>query len=149
MDDLLNDLKSDEGWRASIYDDATGEPISKGSVVVGFPTIGYGFMVDASRGGELPKSVADMWLMYAVMQRWNKLVSQIPWILEQPLEVQRALGNMSYQIGVDGLLNFKYMLAALQRSDRVGAAEHAFNSRWSIQTPARAQRIAALIRGIA
>jgi len=147
IDDLLNDLRADEGWRASIYDDATGEPISKGTVVVGFPTIGYGFMVDAAKGGELPKSVADMWLMYAATERWNQLVSKIPWVLEQPENVQRALGNMSYQLGVNGVLNFKYMLAALKRSDRDGAAEHALNSRWAEQTKNRAHRIASLIRG--
>ena len=136
IDDLLNDLKFDEGWRPYAYQDH-----------LEFWTIGYGFLIDERRGGELPKPVADMWLMYAATQRWNQLVSKIPWVLEQPENVQRALGNMSYQLGVNGVLNFKYMLAALQRADWNGAAEHALNSRWASQTPKRAQRIADLIRG--
>lgn len=39
---LISTLESDESFVPYVYDDATGEPITKGSVVQGFPTIGYG-----------------------------------------------------------------------------------------------------------
>jgi len=136
IDDLIKDLKRDEGWRPSAYKDS-----------LGFLTIGYGFLIDDRKGGELPVDVAEHWLAYAVTRRWNALVSKIPWILEQPEDVQRAIGNMSYQLGVDGVLKFQHMLEALQDGDRARAADEALDSKWHTQTPQRAKRVASLIRG--
>jgi lysozyme len=54
---------------------------------------------------------------------------------------------MAYQMGVSGVLKFADMLAALERGERAAAATHALQSIWATQTPKRAKRIAALIRG--
>lgn len=136
IDDLRQDLKSDEGWRPFAYQDH-----------LGFWTIGYGFLIDQRRGGEIPMPIAEAWLTYAVTERWNQFVSKFPWLDDQPEAVQRALGNMAYQLGVGGVSNFKNMLKALQAGDRAGAAAAALDSRWATQTPKRARRVAALIRG--
>ena len=133
---LIEDLRLDEGWRASAYHDH-----------LGFVTIGYGFLVDERRGGELPKPIAEQWLQYAVAERWRQLINLVPWIEDQPADVQRALGNMAYQLGVGGVIGFRRMLAALRRGDRALAAREALDSRWASQTPARTQRVADLIRG--
>lgn len=133
---LIEDLKSDEGYRPSVYRDTEG-----------YWTLGYGFLVDEKRGGRIPKPIAEQWLLYAVNERWNELVGRIPWVMEQPEGVRRALGNMAYQLGVNGVLNFKNMLAALLDGDRELAAEEALDSKWAIQTPNRAYRVAGLIRG--
>lgn len=135
-DQVLEDLMRDEGWKPHAYQDH-----------LGFWTIGYGFLIDERRGGELPKWVADLWLGYRVRRLEAELDRRIPWWTGQPEEVRRALVNMAYQLGVSGLLNFRRMLAALQRGDRYEAAIEALDSRWSRQTPARAQRIAKLIGG--
>jgi lysozyme len=147
IDELIEDLKRDEGWRGFIYDDATGEPIVKGSVVQGYPTIGFGFCVSEDRGAELPGRIGEDWLRHAVLERWNRLVTLEPWLQEQPEDVQRAVANMAYQLGVEGVRRFRKMLAALKDGDRRTAAAEALNSRWSEQTPERARRVAALIRG--
>lgn len=144
---LRAELERDEGWREFVYDDATGEPIVRGSVVQGYPTIGTGFCISADRGRPLPKEIADRWLDQIIAETCVALDYRIPWWREQPGEVQRALVSMAYQLGVSGLLNFRRMLAALQRGDRYEAAIEALDSRWSRQTPARAQRIANLIGG--
>ena len=130
------DLIRDEGWRPHVYRDT-----------LGWLTIGYGFLVDARRGGGLPQHIADAWLDDLIAQTAHLLRSRWPAFDDQPEDVQRALVNMAYQLGVSGLLNFRRMLAALERNDRAEAARHALDSRWAIQTPNRATRIAALIRG--
>jgi len=148
IDELVEDLKSDEGWRPWVYDDETGEPISKGSTVHGYPTIGYGQMVDYSRGGGITKHIGEQMLIEAATLRWNQLVNLLPFVQHQPEEVQRALGNMAYQLGVGGVYGFKKMLQALRDGDRVAAAQHALDSKWANeQTPKRARRVAGLIGG--
>lgn len=145
---IREDLERDEGWREFIYDDATGRPIIKGSTVEGYPTIGLGFCVSADRGAPLPRNIADRWMDHILVEIGKALDARIPWWRDQPDDVQRALVNMAYQLGVAGLLNFRKMLAALERGDRLTAAAEALDSIWAKkQTPARARRIAALIGG--
>jgi lysozyme len=133
---LRADLIRDEGWRPHVYQDT-----------LGFWTIGYGFLVDATKGGGLPQDVADFWLDRVIAETITLLRHRWPAFDSQPEDVQRATANMAYQLGVAGLMNFRKMLAALERGDRVEAARQALDSRWAIQTPNRARRIVALIRG--
>lgn len=136
IDRLISDLKRDEGWRASAYKDH-----------LGFLTIGYGFLIDERRGGELPPRIAEAWLKHAAEIRWAQLTRLHPWLRDQPEDVQCALGNMAYQLGVAGVGKFKNMLAALEAGDRQHAAREALESTWAHQTPERAKRVAILIRG--
>ena len=53
---------------------------------------------------------------------------------------------MGFQLGIGGLLGFRKMWAALERSDYAQAAEEALDSRWAEQTPNRAQEVAEWIR---
>lgn len=134
---LLADLKHEEGWRAHAYQDS-----------LGFWSLGWGFLIDKRRQtGGLPQHIAEQWLEWIVYDRQRELEHSMPWIREQPPEVQRALIHMAYQLGVGGLLGFRRMLAALQSGNRLRAAEEALDSAWARQTPARANRVAALIRG--
>ena len=136
IDALIEDLKSDEGWRPSAYSDS-----------LGYLTIGYGFLIDERKGGELPVEIAEQWLVYAATQRWNALVNIYPWLIDQPEQVQRAVANMAYQLGVNGVGNFTKMLNALESGDRETAAIEALDSKWSTQTPERAERVANMIGG--
>ena len=136
IDDLVSDLKNDEGWRSSAYQDH-----------LGYWTIGYGFLIDKRKGGELPVGIAEQWLVYAATKRWNNLVSIYPWLNDQSEQVQRAVANMAYQLGVNGVGNFTKMLNALESGDRDLASIEALDSRWADQTPARANRVAAMIKG--
>jgi len=135
-DQLIKDLERDEGFVPHVYQDT-----------LSFWTIGYGFMVDQRKGGQIPRDVADYWLEYLVRNISSELDARLPWLADQPEPVVRALHNMAYQMGVRGLLNFRRMLAALEAGNRTEAAREALNSRWATQTPNRAQRIADLIRG--
>jgi len=134
-DALVSDLKTDEGWRGSAYQDH-----------LGFWTIGYGFLIDERRNGTLPEPVAEFWLKFILERNADELVSRIPWIAAQPEPVQRALQNMAYQLGVNGLMQFRKTLAALRAGDYTQAVEDALDSRWARQTPNRAARVVALFR---
>lgn len=129
-------IKIEEGWRSTVYKDTRD-----------VWTLGYGFNVDPDHGGEIPREVADFWIGFKVQKLETDLANAWPPFLSQPSDVQGALVEMSYQLGVSGLLKFKLMLGALERGDRETAAECARDSEWHKQTPARAERVAGLIRG--
>lgn len=136
IEKTVDDLKRDEGFSEKPYECPTG-----------FWTIGYGQSVDSRNYEPMPEPVASLWLEMIVEDRWEHLLEVMPWIEEESEEVQRALLNMSYQLGVRGLLGFKKMLAALWDGDREKAAHEALDSLWAQQTPDRAKRVASLIRG--
>jgi lysozyme len=133
---LLDDLKRDEGFVAYAYQDT-----------LGYWTIGYGFLIDKARGGGIPKEIAELWLLHEVAGKVSELAERWPHYQKQPDSVMLALANMAYQLGVSGLMRFKKMLTALETGDRERAAVEALDSTWAKQTPNRAQRVAALIRG--
>ena len=133
---VLDQIKQDEGWRDHVYLDH-----------LGYKTIGYGFLVDERRGGGMPKEVGEFWLRFNVAKIIQAIPKRWPAWKDQPEEVQDALINMAYQMGVSGLMGFKRMLAALERGERETAACEALDSRWANQTPERAWRVAAMIGG--
>lgn len=144
VDDLANDLRIDEGFVPHGYDDKTGKAVT----CEGWLTAGYGFLIDARKGAGIPRPVAEYWLRYAINERVDELRKQWPAFDRQPYDVQRAVGNMAYQLGAHGVLGFPKMLLWLVMGDRAAAANEALDSEWArTQTPKRAKRVAALIRG--
>jgi lysozyme len=133
---LKGEIRKEEGWRGTAYQDS-----------LGFWTIGYGFLVDSRKSDALPLAVADVWLDYKLQEKIGALDTHIPWWKNQPEEVQEALVNMCYQLGVTGLLKFKTTLSLLESGDREGAARSALKSLWAKQTPERAKRVTDKIRG--
>lgn len=136
IEKLLQDLQFDEGWRDKPYRDS-----------LGFLTIGFGFLIDERKAVSLPKPVGLYWLEYLAEERWSELIAALPWVEDADENVQRALANMAYQLGIGGLLKFRKMLDALKRGDRATAAVEAISSEWAKQTPRRARRVAHLIAG--
>lgn len=136
LEKLLLDLQSDEGWSEKPYRDSRG-----------FLTIGFGFLIDENKPVKLPKPVGLYWLEYEAEQKWNELVDALPWLVDEDEKIQRALANMSYQLGVAGVLKFGKMIEALKIGDRATAALEALDSQWAKQTPKRAKRVAHLIAG--
>ena len=129
-------IRDEEGWRPHVYSDS-----------LGFATIGYGFLIDSRRGEGLPKEVADFWLASEIAKTERSLTDWWMPFLSQPPDVRDALTEMAFQLGVDGVLGFHTMLAALERGDRASAATAALDSKWHNQTPARAERVTSLLRG--
>jgi lysozyme len=146
IDALLTHLADEEGLRFYVYDDATGEPIVPGYTVVGHPTIWHGLCVEKGRVPKLWDSLPRDALAFVAKAKFAELVARIPWALELPWRTQLGLAAMAYQLGVDGVLEFKNMLAALKAGDLVAAKAHALDSDWARNdTPVRAKRVAAFI----
>lgn len=56
---------------------------------------------------------------------------------------QRALVNMCFQLGMQGLANFKRMVAAIMQGDWLTAHREALDSKWARKdSPGRARRVA-------
>lgn len=132
---IASDLKQDEGWRASAYQDSEG-----------YLTIGYGFLVDERKNGHLPKEIGDIWLNFLLDRLAASLRAAFPKWEQYPAGVQRALANMSYQMGTSGVLQFKNTLRLIDERRYEDAAVEALDSRWARQTPNRARRVVEWIR---
>ena len=146
---LIARLTDDEGFRARVYDDATGRELTPGSVVRGTPTIGYGTTVvtrDQAR-----------WLVesrVAIVLR--ALHEQLSWFDRLPGVAQEVLVEMGYQMGTgdgnpagpDGVMDFTRTLEALRTGRWRDAAAGMRESLWYRQTPRRAERAARRIEAL-
>ena len=137
MSQIVQDLVRDEGFEAFAYRDHLGKL-----------SIGIGFLIDPDEPGriEMPRVVADLWMIEILKERRRALDTAIPWWRDLSDGRQRALLNMSYQLGTAGLLKFKIMLVRLASADWDAAASEALDSLWARQTPARAKRIYELLK---
>jgi len=75
-----------------------------------------------------------------------QLAKALPWLETKPPDVQRAIANMTFQMGIGALLKFQKMLAALQARDYNAARREALDSDWAKQTPQRAKRVTDLLK---
>lgn len=140
---LLALLRQEEGTRLACYDDATGKPIVPGSHVVGHPTIGTGRALDTNGISDIEGYVL---LQNDIEKIFNQLDARLPWWRGMTLGRQTVLASMTFQLGIVGLLAFKRTLAAMERGDYATAAQGMIVSLWAQQTPARAGRMASLMR---
>lgn len=134
--DLIKQLRRDEGVKSQAYQDH-----------LGFWTIGIGRLIDDRKAGSgLRDFEMDYLLNNDIEDRIEALTKRIPWFLELDEARQGVLLNMSFQMGVEGLLGFKNTLAMVQGGNYEGAARGMLNSLWAKQTPARAHRLSEQMR---
>jgi lysozyme len=144
LDEIIAQVKTHEGWRGFVYDDATGHAIRQGSIVKGHPTIGWGFCLSADRGSALPKTIGELWLHDLIAERAVQVRTRLPWTV-QSLNTVRfgVLVEMAYQMGIGGLLEFERFLTFAEDGQYERAAEAMLDSRWAMrQTPKRAHELA-------
>jgi lysozyme len=134
MSQLIADLKEDEGVILHEYRDS-----------LGFSTIGSGILID-QRGGGITDAENDMLLENRVHRLIGGLDHALPWVVLQSDNVQRALINVGYQLGLNGLLQFKEMLQYIRSGLYDKAADEGMNSSWAKQTPNRAKKVTDAIR---
>jgi lysozyme len=135
MSQLTRQLRSDEGEVLHAYQDH-----------LGYWTIGVGRLIDKRRGGGITKEEAAYLLENDIVTRKQELQRRLLWMNKLNEARQGALINMSFQLGVPGLMQFKNTLARIEAGDFEGAAVNMLKSKWASQTPNRAKRIAEQIR---
>ena len=125
---LKEQIARDEGgFRSKPYRDSRG-----------FLTIGYGRCLDTEG---ITMAEGEYLLDNDIRDKSIELLQKIPWA--ETLDDARlgVLQNMAYNLGVQGLLGFHKMLAAMQKGDWAMAAIEALNSEWARQVGPRAYRI--------
>lgn len=141
---LLPMLREEEGLRLQVYDDANGTLIRPGYTCLGHPTIGVGRCLDTN-GITMPE--ADYLLANDIEKVAAQMDKALPWWRGMTLQRQVVLAGMVFQIGIAGVLAFKNTLAAMQAGNYEAASAGMLASKWAQQTPARAKRMAAQMRG--
>jgi lysozyme len=134
IDDLILDLKKDEGLKLQAYQDH-----------LGFWTIGYGRLIDGKRNGGITEKEAEYLLLNDIKKVEKELSNKLSYWNTLPDNVKRALCNMAFQLGVNGLLGFKNSLKFIEKGDYKNAGINLRKSKWYIQTPNRAERVIKLI----
>lgn len=128
---LIDQLKRDEGLRLKPYVDTVGKI-----------TIGYG--TNLSDG--IDQSEAEYLLSNRLNEKRLELLRLLPWVADLD-EVRRAvLFNMAYNVGPQGVMEFKQTLAYIKGGRWDEAAAEMMNSKWARQVGARAERLAMQMR---
>lgn len=135
IDLLTAELRRDEGVRKSAYQDSEG-----------YWTIGVGRCIDA----RLKDGLSDDEINYLLKNDISRCINDIalePWFLACDTDNRRrALLNMRFELGADGLREFTHSLALIAAANWAGAADHLQESLWAHQVPERASRVIDLIR---
>lgn len=133
---LLAHLAEDEGCVLHAYADS-----------LGYLTLGYGRLIDKRRGGGITLSEARMLLSNDVERHWRELIERFPWVEGLDEVRQAVMGNLAFNLGVEGLSHFKNTLADIQRGDYDGAALGLRQSLWFRQVaPSRSGRLIRMLR---
>lgn len=133
--DLVRQLKGDEGVIPHAYQDH-----------LGFWTIGVGRLIDKRKGGCLRPDEISYLLNNDVDDRIDQLTRRLPWFQNLDDARKGVLLNMSFQMGVEGLLQFERTLALIEQGKYDLAANAMLQSLWAKQTPERAKRMAEQMR---
>lgn len=134
MNDTTNlerQLRGDEGRKKFVYKDSEG-----------WWTIGIGRLVDERKGGGLRDAEIDFMFRNDVQDRVDALQQVMPWFIFLDIPRQGVLLNMSFQLGVEGLLEFRRVLSYVKQGAHPQAAAAMLDSLWAKQTPGRAKRLA-------
>lgn len=113
---------------------------------LGYWTIGVGRLVDVRKGGKLSPEEIAILLRNDVTYRILAVEANLPWIRSLDPVRRGVLFEMSFQLGVEGLLKFSQTLKFLRNHDFLAAADAMMQSLWARQTPVRARRLAEKIR---
>lgn len=133
--DIESQLRRDEGEVLYAYQDT-----------LKFWTIGIGRLIDKRKGGGISKEESSFLFRNDIDSRREEFGRRWPHFAKLDVVRQGVLLNMTFQMGVDGVLKFVNTLAMVRSGDYAGAAEGMLNSLWAKQTPERAYRLSEQMR---
>lgn len=131
---LIEHIKEEEGFRGTPYKDT-----------LGYLTIGYGTKLP------LDEAEAELLLMHRLKKMQKQLhrrITELYGEVQLPDKVWEILYHMSYQLGVQGVMNFKKMLWAIVNGNYIEASREMLDSKWALQTPNRAERLSTMMGNI-
>jgi len=129
--DIESQLREDEGEVLHEYKDSKG-----------FSTIGIGVLIDARKGGGITKEESSYLFQNRLRAKREELRRKFPHFDKLDVVRQGVLLNMAYQMGVEGLLGFRNMLAAVSVGNWAKAVVEMKDSKWyKLDSPNRAERL--------
>lgn len=128
----INQIKIDEGFR--------GEPYK---CTAGKTTIGYGRNLDAN-----PLTVTEAeYLLMNDLTLVEKVIKSRCGFFEKLNDARKdVIINMTFNLGLNGVLKFTNMIAAIEADDYERAAVEMLDSRWARQVGKRAERLSQLMK---
>ena len=111
----------------------------------GLWTIGYGRLIDKSRGGGITEAEAQ----FLFDRDYNRVYDQVrdlPVFSELTDARQAVLVDMAFNLGVSGLLDFKKMFIALEARNYEEAASEMVKSKWYRQVGLRSADLVDMMR---
>ncbi len=126
------DLKREEGLRLVSYQD------TEGVWTIGFGHTGAGIVANMRWSLEHAQAVlhSDIARVLAALDR------EAVWWRNLSDPRQDVIVQMTFQLGIRGLLAFHHTIQAIRSGDFTLAAEEMLASKWAKQTPHRAARLA-------
>lgn len=110
---------------------------------LGFDTIGVGICVDKRKGGLTDEEID--YLRDNRIRIAESRLEGLSWYDGLSSTRQDVIVSMVFQLGLNGTLRFKKMIAAIEAEDYQEAAEQMKDSRWHIQTPERCEELAEMM----
>jgi lysozyme len=129
-EELLTQIKQDEGLRLTAYQDTLGNW-----------TIGYGH-TPATEGQVWTLADAEAALLDDVDRAANDVDMAFPWAEAMGVIRWSVLVNMAFNMGLSRLQEFHMALEAMQAGNYPEAATQMLNSLWASQVGGRATRLA-------
>ena len=126
---MLALLEQEEGFQAKPYRDSRG-----------FLTIGFGTNLDAG----ITREQAQALMECALRDNSARLLS-LSWFAGLDAVRQSVIETMAYNMGVDGVLEFRDMIAAIEARDWPEAAQQMRASEWRVQVGDRALVLARIM----
>ncbi len=142
MNALIEQLKRHEGFRSKVYQCTANKR-----------TIGYGYNLDAnplklsayelnrfcSKG--ITEKTAENLLVDQVYKLRFAMEANLPWWSKLNEARQDVLINMAYNLGLNGLLEFKKTMACIEHGDYAKASKEMLHSGWAIQVAGRSKEL--------
>lgn len=134
-ENIIRSLRGEEGEVLHEYKDH-----------LGYSTIGVGRLIDNRKGGGITEEESAYLLNNDVTKIVEQLDKRLSWWTKLDDARKGVLVNMAFQMGVDGLLGFKNTLKMIESGQYEAAARGMLQSKWALQTPSRAKRMAEQMR---
>lgn len=130
--DIISQISRDEGFRAKPYLDTEGHW-----------TVGFGWNMEAV---PLDIEIARLMLDKEVARCTATLRHDFTWFDSLSEPRQAVLINMAYNLGIEGLKEFKRTLKSIADGNYVEASKQMLESKWATQVGERAVRLSMQMR---
>jgi len=135
QEDLVKMLIAHEGNIPYAYKDS-----------LGYWTIGVGFLIDKEKGGQLFPEEIEFILLNRIKKIKVDLNWHLTWFKDLDEVRQSVLIDMSFNLGVKGLLKFTNTLDLIKNKKYTEASKAMLDSLWAKQVKGRAVKLATMMR---